>query len=64
MKPDRLRSANRPMMYTGTTHSGVPPSTKPWSSSLRSMSEIIGSVTAVTTAPRAAASRPQRLLRT
>jgi hypothetical protein len=29
MKPDRLRTANRPMMNTGTIHSGVLPLTKP-----------------------------------
>ena len=62
-KPDTLRSANRPMIATGTIHSGNLPCAKPWSSRRFISAGIIGSVIAVTIAPSTAASRPARLLR-
>ena len=62
-KPARLRTANKPMMATGTPHSGSLPLVKPWSSKWPSSCGISGSVMAVMAAPAAAAHRPRRLLR-
>ena len=63
-KPETLRTKNKPMITTGTCHSGIWPPAKPLSSSRPSSSGISGSVAAVTTAPSSAAIRPMRLLRT
>ena len=62
-KPVRLRSANSPMMASGTSHSGMLPPAKPWSSSLPSSQGMAGSVTAPMAAARPAPMRPARLLR-
>ena len=63
MKPDTLRNANRPMIATGTIHSGSWPLVKPWSSRRFIRAGISGSVPAVTTEPSTAANNPARLLR-
>ena len=55
------RTAKRPMIATGISHSGSLRPAKPWSSSGRISSGIAGSVAAPTSAPSAAATRPRRL---